>query len=137
MPKIILSVLFLINCFGGFGQIGNKIQRSSIFSDHIVLQQKIAVLVWKNAQPNSMVMTILTDFNGVTEANVDGKWMIRLTDMNTGGPFAMKIRDKDTITLKDVMIGEVWLASGQSNMEWQVGSGVGPNTAREVAHASI
>lgn len=136
MRRIILSVLFLITYLGGFGQAENKIQLPSIFSDHIVLQQKMQVPVWGNAQPNSIVMVQLAGFTGTTKANAEGKWMIRLPEMNAGGPFEMKIWDKDTIKVKDVMIGEVWLASGQSNMEYRVGTGVGSNTEQEIADAN-
>ncbi|HEY3388912.1 MAG TPA: sialate O-acetylesterase [Prolixibacteraceae bacterium] len=136
MQRIIISILFLVTYLTGFGQIENKIQLPSIFSDHIVLQQKMQVPVWGNAQPNSMVVVQLAGFTGTTKANAEGKWMIRLPEMNAGGPFEMKIWDKDTIKVKDVMIGEVWLASGQSNMEWQVGASVGPNTAQEIADAN-
>ena len=136
MQRIVLSILFLVTYLNGFGQAENKIQLPSIFSDHIVLQQKMQVPVWGMAQPGSFVKIELAGFTGTTKANSDGKWMIRLPEMNAGGPFEMKIWDKDTIKVKDVMIGEVWLASGQSNMEFRVGTGVGPNTSQEIADAN-
>jgi len=136
MQRIVLSILFLVTYLNGFGQAENKIQLPPIFSDHIVLQQKMQVPVWGMAQPGALVSVELAGFTGTTKTNSDGKWMIRLPEMNAGGPFEMKIWDTDTIRIKDVMIGEVWLASGQSNMEWQVGSGVGPNTAQEIQDAN-
>ena len=136
MLRRFLSVLFLVTYLSAIGQQENKIQLPSIFSDHIVLQQKMQVPVWGSAEPNKIVSVQLAGFTSTTKVNAEGKWMIHLPEMNAGGPFEMKIWNKDTIRLQDVMIGEVWLASGQSNMEWQVGAGVGPNTAQEIANAN-
>lgn len=114
----ILLLLILINGQVGFGQ--TKIQLPSIFSDHIVLQQKMQVPIWGMASSNSVVKVQIAGFTSTTKANADGKWMLRLPEMNAGGPFEMKVWDNDTIRIKDVMIGEVWLASGQSNMDMPV-----------------
>jgi len=136
MQRIVLSILFIVTYLNGFGQAEYKIQLPSIFSDHIVLQQKMQIPVWGIAHPGSLVMVELAGFTGTTKANSDGKWLIRLPEMNASGPFEMKIWDKDTVIVKDVMIGEVWLASGQSNMEFRVGTGVGPHTAQEISDAN-
>ena len=127
-----LLLFFITTYLAGFGQA--KIQLPSIFSDHIVLQQKMQVPVWGTAGPNSAISVQLAGFTGTTRANANGKWMLRLPEMNAGGPFEMKVWDTDTLRIRDVMIGEVWLASGQSNMAMTVGS-TGPGSAKEIADA--
>ncbi|MDB5105870.1 MAG: Sialic acid-specific 9-O-acetylesterase [Fibrobacteres bacterium] len=87
------------------------------FGDHMVLQRNMSVPVWGNALPNE---TVTVTFNGQTrqgKAGADGKWMVRLDPMPAGGPFILRARGLDSLVLKDVMVGEVWVGSGQSNME--------------------
>ena len=90
-----------------------------LFSDHMVLQQKENVAFWGKYAPNSSVTVKGTwgEISSSTSDN-DGNWKLLLPTTNAGGPFEVDIITKDTtLTIKDVMIGEVWLASGQSNME--------------------
>lgn len=133
MRAKIISFLILFFYLNGFGQ--SKIQLPSIFSDHIVLQQKMQVPVWGNSLPNASIKVQLGGFISQTKANAEGKWMLRLPEMNAGGPFVMKIWDTDTIRIEDVMIGEVWLASGQSNMAMTV-SNIVANSEKEIAEAN-
>jgi sialate O-acetylesterase len=64
-----------------------------------------------------------------TKADQDGKWMLKLPEHKAGGPFTLTFRGKNTLTLKDVYVGEVWVCSGQSNMEWPVSLSANPQGA--------
>lgn len=92
----------------------------ALFSDHMVLQSGMSVPVWGTADAGETVTVTLTGQKKSATAGADGKWMIRLTDLKPGGPFEMTISGKNTLTVSDVLIGEVWLGSGQSNMEFTV-----------------
>lgn len=92
----------------------------SIFADHMVLQRDEPAPVWGIAEPGETV-TVSFDKQQVTAtADESGRWRADLSPMTAGGPFTMTVAGSDTVTFKDVFIGEVWLCSGQSNMEWPV-----------------
>lgn len=91
----------------------------SIFSDNMVLQQNSEVAFWGKARPGENI-TIRPSWNGKSysvRASTDGKWKTRIPTPRAGGPFAVTIKGDNTITLNNVLIGEVWICSGQSNME--------------------
>lgn len=90
----------------------------AIFSDHAVLLKSAHVPVWGKADPWEKV-TVTLDTNTVsTTAGQDGRWALELYLKDSGtGPFVMTVEGKNKLTLSDVVVGEVWLASGQSNME--------------------
>ncbi len=110
-----------------------------IFSDGLVLQQGGEAPVWGAADPGEDVHVVLHHDNGVGEygvaADKDGKWTVRLPlkGVKAGGPYVLKIKGKNEITLKDVYVGEVWIASGQSNMEMAVNSTAGADQAKKNA----
>ena len=91
----------------------------SVFSDHMVLQQQSDVKIWGWANPNEAVVISPSWTQTVykTKTNKDAKWEIIIKTPNYGGPFTITIKGYNTIVLNDVLIGEVWLCSGQSNME--------------------
>lgn len=93
------------------------VKLNNLFTDHMVLQRDLAVPVWGWADDGEKVTV---EFRGKQVSTVakDGKWMVKLGKQKAGGPDALKVSGKNTITLTDVLVGEVWLASGQSNMEW-------------------
>jgi sialate O-acetylesterase len=96
-----------------------KVTLPAIFGDHMVLQQKSNTAFWGKAKANTIV-TAITSWNNKTytvRANAEGKWKLSLTTPVAGGPFTISFNDGEKITLKDILIGEVWVCSGQSNME--------------------
>ncbi len=93
---------------------------SPLFSDHMVLQSGMSVPVWGKADPGEKVTVSIHGQTRSATADASGKWMLRLANLKTGGPLEMTIAGKNSITVKDVLIGEVWLGSGQSNMEFTV-----------------
>jgi len=107
----------------------------SIFGDHMVLQQGKSLPVWGKADPGEKVRVTLGNKTRSTTACAEGKWMVKLGTMNTGGPYELKVEGKDnTLVFTDVLIGEVWLGSGQSNMQWTVSNSA--NAQEEIAKAS-
>jgi sialate O-acetylesterase len=97
-----------------------------IFTDHMVLQQKTDVPVWGWADADEEVTVTLGDSTSTTKANADGKWLVKVKTPAAGGPKELVVKGKNAITLTDVLIGEVWVASGQSNMEWTVSRSSNP-----------
>lgn len=130
----VFIIVFLLIPLSGISQI----KLSPLFSDNMVLQQKEQVLLW--GESKSEQVEIVTSWNNkkqVSQTNADGVWTVKVQTPQAGGPYTIKISNrKKSITLKNVMIGEVWLCSGQSNMEMQVeGWGKVNNYKEEVSDA--
>ena len=89
----------------------------AVFSDHMVLQQKMKIPVWGLATPGSKITVRLHQQSKGTTANAEGQWRVNLNPLAAGGPHELAVMGADTLRFRDVMIGEVWLCSGQSNME--------------------
>jgi len=88
----------------------------------MVLQQEKPIAVWGWAEPNEKITVRLSTSTEETTANAQGEWKVTLPAMKAGGPFVMTISGKDEVKFNDVMLGEVWLCSGQSNMEMGIAS---------------
>jgi sialate O-acetylesterase len=96
------------------------VKPSALFSNHMVLQSGMPVPIWGSADPGEKVTVAFGKQKKSVTAGADGRWMVRLSKLKTGGPFEMTISGKNSITVKDVLVGEVWLGSGQSNMAFTV-----------------
>ncbi len=92
------------------------VQPNPLFSDGAVLQRGIDVPVWGTASDGEKITVTIRKQTLSTIAR-DGKWMVKLRPLRAGGPFTMKIND---IQIKNVLVGEVWICSGQSNMEFSL-----------------
>jgi sialate O-acetylesterase len=94
---------------------------ASIFSDHMVLQRDMRVPIWGHAEPGADVSVTFDKETQKTTADDDGKWHVELDTRAAGGPFELTASaGDDKLTVTDVLVGDVWVASGQSNMEWPV-----------------
>jgi sialate O-acetylesterase len=96
------------------------VQLASPFQDHMVLQRESMVPVWGKASPGETVAVMFGAQKQSAVAGKDGNWMVRLSPLKVGGPFRMTVTGENTIVLNDIYIGEVWLCSGQSNMDMTV-----------------
>jgi sialate O-acetylesterase len=97
------------------------VKPASLFSDHMVLQQGMPVPVWGYADPGEQVAVSIAGQTQTATAGADGKWLVRLDSLAAAAdPIEMTIAGKNTITITDVLVGEVWLGSGQSNMDFVV-----------------
>ena len=103
-----------------------QVRLSRLFSDGLVLQCDTHVPVWGWADPGDQVVVTMDGVDYSAVADSSGAWMVRLAPMTAGGPHAMAIRGGGVeLQVRDIMIGDVWLASGQSNMEWVVQDAAG------------
>lgn len=114
-----------------------------LFTDHMVLQQNSKAPVWGWAKPGEKI-TVKGSWSakatGSVKADESGKWKVILPTNKAGGPYKVEVQGENLITLNDVMLGEVWICSGQSNMAWPLGihQGLTPvdNAEQEVANAN-
>jgi sialate O-acetylesterase len=101
-----------------------EVKPNALFSDHAVLQSGMPVPVWGTADPGEKVAVTFAGKTASAIADTSGRWMVRLAKLKPGGPFEMTITGKKAgetpIVVKDVLVGEVWLGSGQSNMQFYV-----------------
>jgi len=120
--RILLIALLAAGWFGT--ALWADVRLPAMISDHMVLQRGKEAPIWGWADPQEKV-TITTSWQKrrwMIEADADGKWMVRImTPTKATGPFAITFRAENEIRIEDILIGEVWLCSGQSNMEFPVG----------------
>lgn len=131
--KNILFVLFLILSNAAFA----KVTLPNVFSDNMVLQRNTEVSIWGWADPLEEV-AITTSWNNQTykaKGNNQAKWEIVIPTPKEGGPYTIAIKGSNEIVLKNILIGEVWICSGQSNMEMNAGWGI-DNGDEEVKNAT-
>lgn len=95
-----------------------EVRLPAIFADHMVIQRDMPLHLWGTASGGAPVTVT---FRGETEhaaANSLGRWSLYLRPGAAGGPFELFVQGGNTITVKDMLVGDVWIASGQSNMEF-------------------
>jgi sialate O-acetylesterase len=92
----------------------------AVISDHMVLQQETAAPIWGWADNGEEVTITIAGQSKSAKTGADGKWMIKLDKLTTGGPHELVVKGKNTLKIADVLVGEVWLGSGQSNMAMTV-----------------
>lgn len=138
MRKFSILIVMLVSiCISVRGQL----TLSSLFSDNMVLQQQTQAPVWGTATANKTVK-VITSWNNrtyATQSDDNGNWTVKVSTPVAGGPYSMTISTdkKNSVTLKNVMIGEVWICSGQSNMEMPIeGWGKVNNYKQEVSEAN-
>lgn len=110
-------------------------QPAAIFADGMVLQRDQPIRVWGRAEPGEAITLHFAGATAHAQAGADGRFSATLPARPAGGPFELQLQGKTTVTLKDVLLGDVWLASGQSNMEWELR--LAANGDREVAAANF
>lgn len=115
--KVRLGVAVLL-CLCATSWVEAKVKLPALVSDGMVLQREQPVKVWGTADAGEKIRIKFLKSTYDTTAGTDGKWSVTLPPMKAGGPYRLQIND---IELKDVLVGDVWLCSGQSNMELPVG----------------
>jgi len=119
-----LPMLLPLLCAAAMGN-PNELSLASLFTDSMVLQRESTVPVWGRAAPGAEVR-VRASWNeaaSVTHADAAGRWSVPLATPRAGGPHELVVVAEREIRLRDVQVGEVWLCSGQSNMEWKVRPG--------------
>ena len=97
-----------------------EVKLPAIFGSHMVLQQGQKDRVWGTAAPGEEVTVKIADQSKETKAGDDGKWSVTLDPLPVGGPLTLTVRGKNEVAFEDVLVGEVWICAGQSNMEMDV-----------------
>jgi sialate O-acetylesterase len=113
----------LLSCVVGLSVVSPVIadvKLPAVFSDHMVLQRDRAIPVWGWADPGEKVTVSIQQKEKTVTAKPDGSWRVDLDSVSAGGPINVTVKGHNTITLNDVLIGEVWICGGQSNMEWKL-----------------
>jgi sialate O-acetylesterase len=97
---------------------------AGIFSDHAVLQRDVPINLWGQADPGARLTVQVAEQSLVVRADDAGHWRVRATPLQAGGPYKLKVSDDagHGATLSDILVGDVWLCGGQSNMELKTGS---------------
>ena len=109
------------------------VKLASVIGDNMVLQRGEAVPIWGWDDPGTNVTVTIGETKVTATADDKGKWIVRLPAMTAGGPHTMTVAGTDTVTVANILVGEVWLCSGQSNMEWSVANSADPQ--QEIAAA--
>ncbi len=112
-----------------------EVKLPSIIGDNMVLQRDEELPIWGWDDAGADVSVTIGDAKATAKAGSDGKWMVKLPAMPAGGPHTVTVAGSNTVTLKNVLVGEVWLCSGQSNMEWTVSRS--NNAKEEIAAAKF
>lgn len=117
--SIFLSALLLAGLTNAVLPSYGKIRLPYFFSDNMVLQRdsKPAVWGWTDSKNTVTITTSWNKMKYIIKPQVDGSWKVNLTTTKAGGPYSMTISDGNPVTLKNILMGDVWLCSGQSNME--------------------
>lgn len=139
MKKILLTFLVLV----AFATTNfAKIILPSVFADNMVLQQNSTVAIWGWSDPAETVK-IVAGWNEKdtikVKANNSSKWTTTIKTIGAGGPYSIRILGSSRVELKNVMLGEIWICSGQSNMEWSVNAKIinGEEEAAKANHPNI
>jgi sialate O-acetylesterase len=116
-------------------KVSADVRLPAIFSEHAVLQADADVPVWGWADAGEKVEVSVAGQTKAATPGADGKWMVKLGALKPGGPHELTVKGRNTLTVKDVLIGEVWLGSGQSNMAMKVNGAM--NYEKEQAAANL
>lgn len=129
MKKSILFIFLIISVL-----TNANVKMPLLFSDGMVLQRNKAIPIWGFADANEKIEVHFNKQIQKTTADKNGKWTLNLNSEKAGGPFELIIIGKNKITIKNVLVGEVWICSGQSNMEFRVSKTI--NAEKEIADSN-
>ena len=119
-PTVLLLLAFLFESVFPVASSIADTKLSSIFGDSMVLQRDKPIHVWGSTSPDTDVSVTIAGQSATVKSGADGRFDVSVEPLPAGGPHELKIVADETITFKDVLMGEVWLCSGQSNMSWPV-----------------
>lgn len=109
-----VALVLMISC----GPLMADVKLPKLFSDNMMFQREQLIQVWGEADSKEKIEISFNKEVYSTKADKDGQWKIELPAMKAGGPYEMIISGKNTLTLKNILVGDLWVCSGQSNMEW-------------------
>ncbi len=109
------------------------IKLPNVLSSNMVLQRGGETAVWGWAPEGRQITVLFRDATYKTRSGEDGKWKVMVETGKAGGPFSMTIKGKNKIQLENILVGDVWVCSGQSNMEWPLVNAIGADEEIEQA----
>ncbi|MCX6909131.1 MAG: sialate O-acetylesterase, partial [Verrucomicrobia bacterium] len=113
MKKLVMLLALVVMAAGAQADVRLPL----MFSDNMVVQRETSATLWGWASPGEKISVAASwGEHATTAASADGEWKLKLKTPKAGGPFTITIKGNNTIELKNVLAGEVWLCSGQSNM---------------------
>ena len=115
-----LSALVIVCLAFGFSNVYADVRLPALFTDHMVLQQGQKNRVWGSADAGEDIVVAIGGQRHTAKADEKGKWHVTLDSLQIGGPHTLSITGKNKLAVEDVLVGEVWICSGQSNMQWEV-----------------
>jgi sialate O-acetylesterase len=131
MKRIVLILFVFVSL-----KVSANVSLPAIVGNGMVLQRDETLKIWGWAQPGEKVTVSFLKKNYKTVTGKDGKWMVKLNPMKAGGPYTMEIKGNNKITLNDILIGDVWVCSGQSNMTHYLGRHA-ERLAKDIAEANL
>ncbi|HKP13347.1 MAG TPA: sialate O-acetylesterase [Blastocatellia bacterium] len=130
----ILTLIAIVMTLGFASTTRADVKLPALIGDNMVVQQGVRARVWGWAAPGEPVTVSMAGQSVKAKADAQGKWEVRIGPFKAGGPHEMTIAGKNTVVLRNVLVGEVWVGSGQSNMEWPLQNVI--RGGDEVARAS-
>ncbi len=133
--QFIVLIFSAVVLLANSGLVLGEVKLPAIIGDNMVLQQGRKVPIWGWADPGEEVMVSVSwhGMNWAVTADANGKWTFSMNPPEAGGPYEMTITAKNVVRIKNILVGEVWVCSGQSNMQWSVNQSA--NAEQEVAEA--
>lgn len=125
-----------VMAFSGRGIARAEVRLAAVFTDHMVVQRGRALSIWGTADPGERGKISFRGETAAFEADVLGRWRVSLSARDAGGPFPMNVVANNRIVVSDILVGDVWLASGQSNMEFTMSNRLA-NGPVEIAKSNI
>jgi sialate O-acetylesterase len=132
----ITSICFILTWCGLSSELRGDISLPKIFSDHMVLQCNTTVKIWGDADAGQKLTVKFAGVESKTTASVKGDWAVSITTPEAGGPYELEVvadEGEPKVIFSDVMVGEVWLCSGQCNMGWEVSKSLNAQTEIELS----
>ncbi len=115
-----------------------EVRLAEVFGEHMVLQRDRPLRVWGQATPGKTLTVELGGRSGTAKVGADGRWRVQLAALPAGGPHRLIVKGDQTVALKDILIGDVWLLGGQSNMELPLAStDTGPQEVASPQNAQL
>jgi len=130
-----LVILAVISFNVGYSQSQEgTLSLPAIIGDHMVLQRDMNASIWGWTDPGETVTVRIEGQEVNSDASDKGEWRVELSHLNAGGPYEMIVSSKrESITIRDILVGDTWVCSGQSNMQWSVAQST--NAEQEIANA--
>ncbi|MDE0766785.1 MAG: sialate O-acetylesterase [Opitutaceae bacterium] len=136
MLASLTRILLLATVSIALSKVHADVSTPSIFGDHMVLQRNHANPVWGWANPGEKVVITIAGQSHATKADSNGDWKIALEPLPAGGPHSMVIKGENSLSYADILVGEVWICSGQSNMQWPVSNSYDGDLVAATANSS-